>query len=209
VWGGGGGGAAPSTAPSHPQGAKVRRGAGSGSEVLRAQFPLPASCHLPGLLKQMAQLAFAEPAGQALIYTQKHYAHATGWRGLYARKHACPHAQGWSISPPVAANGQPLLSARRQARRVGGSGCWGGPASGKEAHEVQVQTQTPIPQPPHSHLGSRGGVLITVYRLPFPGVVARHLNVFQGRLRAITSVESVYFICICAHQTGYGGQWGD
>jgi hypothetical protein len=63
--------------------------------------------------------------------------------------------------------------------------------------------------PPHSHLGSRGGVSITVYRLPFPGVVARQLNDFQGRLRAITSVESVYFICICAHQTGYGGQWGD
>jgi hypothetical protein len=53
-------------------------------------------------------------------------------------------------------------------------------------------------------------VSITVYRLPFPGVVAHHLSDFQGRLRATTSVESVYFICICicAHQTGYGGQWG-
>jgi hypothetical protein len=68
---------------------------------------------------------------------------------------------------------------------------------------VNRDTAPPLP------FGLQGGVSITVYRLPFPGVVARHLNDFQGRLRAITSVESVYFICICAHQTGYGGQWGD
>jgi hypothetical protein len=71
----------------------------------------------------------------------------------------------------------------------------------------------PVPSsrhsPPHSHLGSRGGASITVNRLSFSGVVAHHLNDFQGRLRAIISVESVYFICICAHQIGYGGQWGD
>jgi hypothetical protein len=79
---------------------------------------------------------------------------------------------------------------------------WKRPSSGGK-HGGHHSPPTPIWAP-----GVRG-VSFAVYRLPFPGVAAHHLSDFQGRLRATTSVESVYFICICAHQTGYRGQWGD